>query len=123
MSLSVKLGLEGVIFMRMKTLYIFLISFFLSACRSDPCLNLCQDMRDKIAVCISTTPMEWSDFGAVRGNDFQNNCDQEWSQTRGELEVRVLEDVYEQCKATQKTIKREDLTCDEIMALYLAPVF
>jgi hypothetical protein len=66
--------------------------------------------------------MEWSDFGATSGLNFQNNCQDDWEQTRGNLEVRVLEDIYSQCESVYKQLNDDGLDCEELMATYLAPV-
>ena len=96
-------------------MFLFLITFFL-ACQRDSCELFCDQLARDVRYCVNDGSLEWEDFDAKSESDFSQNCIDEWTLMRTQIEPRVLEDIEQQCDVGAESLQRE---CDLLMALYL----
>ena len=95
---------------------LLLFSIFFIACQRDSCELFCEELGRDIRYCINNGSLEWQDFEATSENEFSQNCVDEWTLMRTQIEPRVLEDIEQQCDAGADSLQKE---CDLLMALYL----
>ena len=84
---------------------------------SDPCRTTCLLTAQAISDCLDEWSADWSDLGAENRAGFRQQCQNSWSQTSVDLEVRELEDALDLCENLVTDVT--DTTCDELRAIYL----
>ncbi|MFZ5475977.1 MAG: hypothetical protein ACOZNI_04320 [Myxococcota bacterium] len=91
--------------------------FVFGGCGGDPCRDLCADVAGRIEECRGEWGASWEDFGADSRRAFRTDCQNEWDETRAELEAREVPAADEQCEDAVTTLAA--MSCDEVRALYL----
>jgi hypothetical protein len=82
-----------------------------SACGADACETLCYRTSLRLAACLGSWSATWEDLGADSRAEFRSQCENDWAQTRADLEPREVNLAVEMLNEMQG--------CDELRALYL----
>jgi hypothetical protein len=90
----------------------------IAAC-GDRCQTLCDDVANRVQRCHGDIP--WSDLeNSPSGKrEFLTDCQQQWDEVSADLGPREVQLALDQCAQSRDTLS--DLSCDEVMALYVVP--
>jgi len=98
------------------------VSSLAAACATDDCERLCERVGNRLGTCLQEWPATWEDLDAASRAGFVDDCKQAWSEERGQLEPRELDDALLQCSEAGdelSTMRQQGTVCDELRALYL----
>ena len=101
-----------------------ILVWFAVGCGQDDCEALCQNVADRLDVCLDEWPTEWASLDARSRARFRGDCLDRWADVRVGLEPRELNDALEQCddaRAALATLSRDRESCDALRALYVEP--
>lgn len=91
-------------------------------CGADACESLCDDVALLLDECVDDWPLTWDELGAGGRVAYRNECRQDWSNLRADLESWELDDALAQCEEGSAALQRlttNATSCDELRALYL----
>jgi hypothetical protein len=103
---------------------IFVGCVLAAGCGQDDCEALCQNVSDRLDVCLDEWPVEWASLDARSRARFRGDCLDRWADVRVGLEPRELNDALEQCddaRAALAALSRDRESCDALRALYVEP--
>ena len=90
----------------------------LCACGADACETLCYRTTLRLSRCLDQWSASWEDLGADSQPEFRKQCENDWAQTRADLEPREVNLAVDACdEAVDMLLEVEG--CDELRALYL----
>lgn len=93
----------------------------LPACGADDCEVLCEDVATLLDECVDDWPMTWDELGANGRISYRNECRENWSDLRADLESWELDDALAQCDEGRSELNRTAASassCDQMRALY-----
>jgi len=90
---------------------------WLAGCGADDCETLCTRAAMSVSLCLEAWSATWQDLGADGQKDWRVRCQDDWASTRADLEPREVQLAVDACSDTLSAL--DDLTCDELRALYL----
>ncbi len=99
----------------------FVVLASISGCGADKCESLCEDVALLLDQCVDDWPVTWDELGAGGRVAYRNECRENWSDVRSELESWELDDALAQCEEGSTALQRTTATatsCDELRALY-----
>ena len=100
------------------TILLLCAGAFAAGCGADACETLCVRTTQRLAGCLDPWSASWEDLGADDRGSFRDQCENDWAQTRADLEPRELRLAIEACDDTVAMLQEID-GCDELRALYL----
>jgi hypothetical protein len=90
----------------------------IAACGADACETLCIRTTQRLAGCLDQWSGTWEDLGADSRSEFRDQCENDWAQTRTDLEPREVNLAVDACdEAVDMLLELQG--CDELRALYL----
>ena len=106
-----------------------LVTSWLSGCNpcgvvwNDKCEKLCCQVSRVLEECENQN-WAWSDIGALDKDDFTRQCFQDWDDITANLTTYENQQAVEVCDTTLSTLVDDaDLTCDDVLSVYLQASF
>lgn len=100
---------------------IFVVLLFGSGCGADACETLCARTASRLGTCLLTWSASWEDLGAESRIAYRNQCEEDWAETRSDLEAREVRLAVDVCESTLESLNETE-GCDELRALYLETI-
>jgi hypothetical protein len=96
---------------------LLVLAALLTGCGADACETLCARTRQRLSLCLDSWGLTWEDLDATGPRDFRVQCEDDWAETRAELEPREVGLAVETCDDTL-TMLAEVRGCEALYEVY-----